>query len=385
LGYLNERDVRIAVTTAIDTGDAIDDILDAAGWPDNAAHRSIETGQTNMERFWVDTTSVIRALRLAEETEAGFVYESKTRQIVFEDRIHRLASPHTVSQATYSDDPAETLRYSHIKQLDPLPNIFNIFEADVQHYSVEALAVLWTLSEDGLDSPAIALGATKDFWALFPNPASDSDGFCVDAWTTPVATTDMLANSAADGGGVNMTADIGIAATKFANSMKISLTNNGAQAAYIIFLQARGTEVKAEDPIGIQSEDITSQGRYGERTYPSRARFIPDAEEAQDWADLMVSMYKDPLPIVHVTLPGDGGAAYINEIIARDISDRVTIEADNDMDLGINEDFFIEAEKHTWTPGGLTQVTYECSPATGFGGFWVIGVSTMGETTRLTY
>ena len=107
LGYLNERQVSVAMQTNRRTDLAIGDVLDEAGWP--AADRSLDTGQTTMGRWWADRKSVLNSLREIELTESGFLLETKDRKFAFENRHHRLAAPHTISQATFSDAAAAAL------------------------------------------------------------------------------------------------------------------------------------------------------------------------------------------------------------------------------------------------------------------------------------
>jgi len=385
LGYLNEREVSLAMQTNRATGAAIGDVLDEAAWP--AGDRTIDTGQTTMARFWTNRIACLTALRKVEETENGFILESRDGKVVFEDRHHRFKTPHITSQATFTDAPAGARVYDFIEQEDPLPGIFNIFSASVQRYTTGSLAILWTLSESGANSPSIEAGESKSFWAQYPNPASANDVFGVDAWTTPVATIDYTANSQANGAGTDMTSDIGVAVTKFGQTMKITLTNNHAMlTAYITLLQARGTPVTADDPVTIREEDTTSQTSYGERSCPSLAEFIPDTVEALDWCNFNLGIYKEPIPVLAITVSGNRDAIHFTEVISRDISDRITIVADNKTKLGINEDFFIEAERHMITEGGmLHRVVYECSPVTGYSKFWIIGTSLLGQSTALGY
>ena len=384
LGFVNQEDVRIAMSTNIATGTAVGNVLDEAGWP--AGDRDIDTGQTTMGRFWVERQKTLSALRKIEATEGGYIGESKDGKIVFEDRHRRLKSPHTVGQATFSDAVGAARGYQKIDQEDPLPSIFNIFEAQVQRYTVGALATLWTMAETGADSPEIEPGASKTFFASYPNPASALDAFAVDAWTTPVATTDYTANSASDGSGTNLTSDIGIAVTKFSNAMKITLTNNHASLnAFITALKARGTPVTADDPVRIRSEDSASQTKFGERTYPTPGEFIPDSGEAQDWCDFSLSIYKDPIPILAMRVIGNRDTTNLEEVLTRDIGDRITLVADGLAGLGINEDFFIESMDHVVEANRVHEVTWELSPATAYSGFWVVGSSKLGTETRLAY
>ncbi len=383
LGLMERADISVAVQTGILTGAAVGAILDGAGWP--AADRVIDVGQTTMTRWWTSgDVSALYALREVEATESGFIRETKDGKIGFEDRHHRLVSPHTSSVATYTDDPAGTLRYQPPRQMDPLKEIFNVVQASVQTYSTGVLAVLWSLAA----VPAIGASDTLTLWPTYPNSssvnASSLDG--VGSWETPVATTDYTANSAADGSGTDLTGSLSVAVTKFATAMKVVITNNAATAAYLTKFQARGTPIVANAPIPVSDDDAASQAKYKLRTYPSPGRFIPTIEEANDHVRYHLSIRKSPQPVLTIPCSANRSAAQLSDAQNRDVSDRVTVVATGQTDLGINGDFFIEGIRHRVSKGGHVH-TYEMdlSPTEGYGGFWVWGVSTMGETTRFGY
>jgi hypothetical protein len=385
LAHLNQRRVYLAMKTNILTGQAINDILDEAGWP--AGDRDIDTGQTTMARFWIDGLYTLEALRIVERTESGFLRETVDGKIRFEDRHRRLKAPHITSQATFSDAVAASLKYSDPVQEDPLPFIFNSFEAQIRRFTVGSLATLWTLPESGANSPLIAQGETRTFFAEYPTPVAASDAIAVEAWTTPVATTDYTANSASDGSGTDLTSDMGIAVTKFATLMKIAVTNNGSVAASLTLLKARGTPVTIDDPVKVTAEDATSQAKYGERTFPLVDHFIPDTEEGQQWADFNLSIYKAEIPVLRIGVPANVDAAHLAEVLDRDISDRVRITATSvGTGLGIDEDFFIESAKHIVTEKLRThEVAWELSPASGYSGFWILGTSKLTSESVLAY
>jgi hypothetical protein len=380
LGKIARREVNVPMQTSIATGAAAGVVLDEIGWP--AGDRTIDAGQTIMTRWWTGgEITVISALRGIENTEFAYVGESKDGKLIFEDRHHRLKDPHLTSQATFTDDTDLTLRYQKIKQQGPLKQVFNIIEVDVRLYSVGALAVLWEL--DSNEVPAIGPGDTLDFWANFPNPRSDPEAHAVDAWTTPAATTDYEANSASDGSGTDLTSLIGVAVSKFDTSMKISLTNNASQTAHITKLQARGTPVNASDPITIKAEDSSSQTAHGERVYPSPAKFVPTTNQAQDYCDFLVSIYKDQIPVLRTDFIANTDDNHLNQARLRDISDRITVQ--NDW-LGIDEDFFIEAITHRISHAGLEHwVRMDVSPASFWSGYWILGTSQLGIDTKLAY
>ena len=385
LGIVNQDDVSIAMQTAQRTDQLVDTILTDAGWP--TAARTVSTGKTTVTRYTADRKKTLDALREIESAENGFIRETKDGRIAFEDRHFRLAGAQLTSQATFSDAGGAALGYSEIQQEDPLPFIFNQFEADITLYTVGSLATLWTHPETGSASPLIPVGESRTFTARFPNPQSSTNSWSVDAWTTPAATTDVTANSQSGGGGTNLTSSIGIAATKTGNSMAIVLTNNHATtAAYITLLKARGTPVTINDQTQISKTDATSQTAFGQRIWPSRPRYIPNSAEALDWASFNLSIYKDAIAAMTVSLWASRDQTHYNEFLEREVSDRVTVVATNNAGLGINREFFIEQLRHEIRqPGAPVRMTMLLSDAVQVSDWWVLGSAGLGGGTRLVY
>lgn len=380
LYWIGDRDVNVAVSTSIGSGTAVEKVLDDAGWP--AADRALDAGQITVTRWEADRVKAMTALRDLEDTEWGFIRETRDGKIAWEDIHHRLKTPHTASQATFSDAAGAALPYDEIEQLDSSREIFNRFDAAVQLFEVQALATLWTLAGE---VPSIDPGASRVFWAKYPTPDAPTQADHVDAWTTPVAATDYVANSASDGSGTNLTASVAVSVSKFARSMKITLTNNATVVAYITTLQARGTPVYKRDPVGVFAEDTTSQTKYGKRTYPLPGKWYPTTFKAQSYVEYAVSRYKDPLPVIRVGFRADLSDDHLTQALTRTVSERVTLVAngtpESGAQLGINRDFFIERESHVYTLKEH-RTRYDLSDATGQE-YWTLGVSLLGMGTRL--
>jgi hypothetical protein len=383
LGYLNQFETQLASQTNRRTDQAVGDILDDVGWTE-AADRDLDTGQTTISRFWMSKKKAIYALRLVEEAEAGFIKESKSGQVAFENRFHRLtASASTTSQATFSDASSATHTYVALAQEDPLTTIVNHVEATARTFDTASLAVLWTHPETGSASPTLAPGEAKTFEAEFPNPDAANNAMEVDAWTTPAATTDFLVNSASGGGGTNLTGDITVTQVKTAERMAITLTNSATgSSGYVTKLQARGTAVSTKNPCIVRAIDTTSQGIYGERKYVAMTKFIPTTSEAQDWCDYQMAIYGSPIEILTMTIPA-ATQGNIGQVLSRDLSERITVTGTNDAALGISADFFVEAEQHSVANGGADHTTvWKLSPASGgYSAFWVLGTSVLGTST----
>lgn len=386
-GQLTQNEVNIAYQATRASGAAVNDILDAAGWA--AADRAIDTGTETFVNYDVDQIQAMTALRRVEESEPGLLVETKEGKIGFEDRDHRLGLPHIVAQAEYSDDStaAGTFKYESITELDPLRFIFNDFRATVSKRATNAGVTLWTHSEANTtgDAPEIEPGVSVTYWAQYPNPASRADGDGVSAWTALAATTDYTANSLANGTGTNLTSSVGLAEYNFAKSKKIVITNNHATSnMFITKLQNRGTEIYRLDPVSVRSEDSTSQSTYGQRTFSRSglAAWIPDTIAAQEWADFMLSLHKDPSPMLSISLTGQKSLYQAAEVLTRTLSDRIGIEADGRAGLGFNEDFFVENYTYEITPRRI-QAAFQCSSAAAFSAYWTLGYSLLGTETRL--
>ena len=383
LGYLNQFETQLASQTNRRTDQAVGDILDDVGWTESD-DRDLDTGKTTISRFWISGKKAIDALRLVEEAEAGFLLESKSGQIAFQNRHHRITqTASTTSQATFSDADGAAHTFVEVDQDDPLGTIVNHVEATARTFDTASVAVLWTHPETGSASPTLAPGEAKTFEAEFPNPDAANSAMEVDAWTTPAATTDYLLNSASGGGGTNLTSDITVTQTKAAERMAITLTNSVTGSdGYLTKLQARGTAVSTKNPCIVRAIDTTSQGIYGERKYVAKTQFIPTTSEAQDWCEYQVAIFASPTNILTMTIPAST-SGNIGQVLGRDISDRVTVTATNDAKLGISADFFIESERHQVSEGGQQHVAvWQLSPASGgYSQFWVLGVGVLGTST----
>ena len=400
LGYLNKFEVSTEMFASKYAGDLIGEVLDAAGWP--AGDRDLDTGIVEFPRFWCERTKTLKALRLIEETETGLLEESAAGEIVYRDRHARSKDTRsTNSQATYSDASGAALAYSNINQIDPLKFIFNELRAQLSLHSGAWILgsaslgvqtelagddeVLWTHAETGPSSPSVAAGATRVFTATFPNSGSASTATAVDFWTDLVASTDYLANDSADGTGTNRTANMTISLTKRAQSMQISIQNGHSGTVYITKLQAQGHKVTAKDKVEVTASDATSQTAFGKRTYPHPGKFVPDSSEAQQWADFHLAAWKDPVPLLKVTLVGNRSTATLTDIMTREISDLITLTATNDADLGISEGFFIEQIHHQLDSNLNHRATFLLSQSSGYAGFFLVGTSALGYSTRLAY
>ena len=328
----------------------------------------LDAGQDTVPfAFWNKVKSR-SALSDIEDSELSFVLINGTGELVYEDRHHRYSATHQTSQATF-DDTMVDIAYNYSAR-----NIYNEVRATVTPWNLESEATLWTLEE----IPGIPAGETLIWWG---DAGVDGVPVFVDAWVTPASSTDYTANSQADGGGVDKTSDITIVTTKFANSIKLAITNDDPQAVFITSLKARGTYYSDLTKVSRKSEDSTSQTAYQKRTLALDGKYLTDADKAQDFCDYGITRFKDPQAEVVITIVNKD-ATNLTQILAREISDRITAK---NTELGLDSDFFINKMEHEVTEGGKRHVCRWYLVDASNEDFWSLGFSELGTGTKLGY
>jgi len=143
-------------------------------------------------------------------------------------------------------------------------------------------------------------------------------------------------------------------------------------------------EVKVTHATGsVTATDATSQAAKGPRRLAINAGFL-DASTAADRASWTLSTKKDEQDRPVIGIVGNASATLMTQVLARDLSDRVTI-TDAGAKTGINAAFHIERIEHSISNGGtLHTVRWQLSPADG-AGFWALDVSALDTSTRLAY
>ena len=381
LGYLNEFLPESTTRSYIRTDEAIDVILNDVGWTDPAL-KDLAVGQTTMIRWWTTDQPTIRALRIVEETEAGFVKETKDGKISFESRVTRLNAPYNTSQATFSDANGATNTYLRLEQEDPLSTVVNHVEAMSRSYTFNYLSVLWESPETGADSPELVPGQSRTFIAKYPNPNSPNNAVSVEAWQDLVANTDYVANSDPTGVGIDLTSSMYVFFTKLATQMVMTYRNDHpTMTAYLTTLQARGNSTVSNDPVMVRSVDTNSQGIYGDRKYTAVTEFLPTAQNAQSWCDYHVAVFRDPVNILKMSFSANSSQANMNMANNLDVSDRITVVADNLAGLGIDSDFYIETVEHTIAQS-VHMTTWNLSPAVGgYSQLWKLDQGALDTST----
>ncbi|MBZ5499725.1 MAG: hypothetical protein LAP85_25270 [Acidobacteriia bacterium] len=353
LTRLSECLVTVPMHQGIATGAAMTAVLDAANFP--AGDRLLDTGRSTISRWWTQSkVPAFQAARDLEENEAGFVRESHDGKFVFEDRGHRAGH---VPAVTWTDQNVPgAVRYSQITMADNARDVYNVIESRLNTFNISEEQVIWTYvdlsNNKGGDALALAPGETRKITAEF-TPSGQNIG--VDEW----GMIDYQAYANSDGSGTELTEGVDIVPPdKTGMTMDLEITNNNLVTAYVTLLRAHGTMVVAGDGATVRARENAKV----DRTYPFPGRYLTNVQEAQDFCDHLLALYKNVRPIVTITLRGHRSVENLLEAQAREISDKIHVEAGEKVGLFVDEDFFVESIQHDVDAvAGTHMMTIECS------------------------
>lgn len=320
------------------TGDAIGLVLDAIGW---TGPRDLDPGATFVSYWWAEGDDAGDAIEklLDSEGPPALAYVSGGT-FVFRDRHHRiLRSASTTSAGTYTHRIPATGFGSDFKMLTGsisydhgLKNIFNAVDFDV---SVRAPrdtddGRVWSSDE------IYTLTANQ----VLPLTVSTSDPFL--GAVTPVAGTDFTVLSG--GVSVSLSRTSGAAVT-------ITLTDAGTGST-VQGMALRATPVPVVRTVKVSASVPAKVTQHWDRDVPWCNPY-----DAQAIANRIVAVHATNRPRMTFTVAGID-EAHLRQIMARALSDRVTVRDDQ---IGINADMIVEQITHETTGlGVLHEVTFGC-------------------------
>lgn len=307
----------------------------------------IENNGDEIPYWWSDPKmTVLGAIHELSDAFASDAYVSKDGTFAYAAR--RLDG---VSLFTLTDSDLGAGSYLEY----PWKDVRNKARVIFYPYKAESSAEIWRLT----DVMSISASDTKTIYAEFqfdniePSPASSV--------VTPVSTTDYTANSQADGGGSDKTAQLGIVMTTYATHAKLELTNNDANTIYVTLLKLRGVLITARNRSVALDEDTdsssTSSG-YGPRTLEIDNKWMQTEEISGNHAGHIVTVYAEPRSIIWAELIDNYSKQF-----SPDLFDFVTV---NSSEWSIsNKKFMITNIKHDLQPGGNQRTLFRLEPAVG--------------------
>jgi len=200
-----------------------------------------------------------------------------------------------------------------------------------------------------------------------------------------VSVISVVATSARDGGGDDLSGNISTSITSGGTSAEVKFTNSGTVDAYCT-CSVQGTAITDYGKQEIHLIDTDSIGSYGRcEAPPQNLRLLDDDRAADRYAQLLISMRKTPTGgFTSVTLAGNKSSTMMGHVLARTIGDRITV---SETQTGTSGVYFIVGEQHHVDENRVHTVTWYLRPAPA-NTYWLAGHATYGKaglTTRATY
>lgn len=345
LGRLSDVRLSTALHFGLTTGDAINIILDAAGW--DIDKREIDQGATLLRYWWEEGSDALTAIKrlVAAEGPPALVTVTEHDHFMFRDRHHRLTIDESlVSQATFRGGDTEPMISPPLIYNLGWRDIVNSVTLEVQERTAEGeLSDVWSSSA----TYTMATGETVEVIARTSDPFLGA--------ITPVATLNEE-----DPGDYTILSGPGVVTVALSNTAgavtTIRITSSGGPAV-ITDLKFRAYSVSVSRTYQIHVEDPSSIAKHGLRSYPDDIPLV-GIHDALAVAQLIIAHRAERLPVVSMRITAANDTR-ITQQLSRDLSDRVTII---DNETGLNADFFIETIQHR-TDGMFHDTTFGCEKA----------------------
>lgn len=218
-----------------------------------------------------------------------------------------------------------------------------------------------------LDKPiSITPGQTVTIKGTFRDPDQQAQSVAAVSTVSPTATTDYLFNTAENGSGTNITADLSVTASYGVNGVEYTLKNNNASTGYVTLLQARGKAVYTYRPVEIVKKDTTLINTDGDKPLTLEMTYQDNPLVTEDVATAMLSKHKNKLTTpqsVAFSANRDGETStdfYAMAFLCLQVGDKIKIVDDT---AGLNRDAFIHRINFSIGSGDVVEYTYELKDA----------------------
>lgn len=324
------------------TGFLIGVILDAIGW---TGPRDLDPGATVVPWWWAENVDAVTAVNdLVHSEGPPAIAYVQGGVFTFRDRHHRLVrTASTVSQGTYTHIiPAGSGPAGDFKMLKDsfsydhgLSNIVNSATLEVTPRIPADESVVWSV-----DTP-ISLAASE-VRTLFVRTDEPFVSAVAPTATAPFVGDDAPLPDYVLGSG--SIASITLSRTS-GQSLFMTVTAGGGGALLADGIRLRAVSLAPGSAYQYSQEDASSVGTFRRNTWDGSAPWA-HIYDADALTQIIVATYAQARPTVTFQIASSNGlpAGYLAGIVARKISDQITIRND---EMGLNAPYMVERLVHT--------------------------------------
>lgn len=291
--------------------------------PFQPAATSYSTGEETLSYAFDNTedenTTVMSELQKIANAEWGYIYvKGDTTQggtLVFESRLERGETTSSALTLDDNDMGELTVRYSR-------DDVINQAKVTVHPRRIDTdLVVLFGLQT----APEIKKLETFDITANYRDPDQKAVRVGGTNMATPVASTDYTFNSASDGSGTDLTANLDVTVEFGSNAATVQIINGGV-IGYLTKFELRGWGMYAYEPVVCVAADSTSQDTYGQKTIRLDVAYQESFGFGQSVAGYIVGQNKDPFARADgVKFTANYSSTLMTHALAREPGDRVSV------------------------------------------------------------
>ena len=331
LKQLQDTEITTDLHISKRTGAAIEHILStAAQWP-AIWSTSIDSGADIIPYWWEDSISAYNAIdRIVQAEFGGYA--------VLADGTFRFMARGLAPDSVCTLDQAYMLKDIQVPM--PYNVVRNCVKIKIHPRILQDTAALWTLQ----DAPYIAGTGSLEIWG---NYTYNNRRVAGTGMVNPVATTDYTANTAEDGSGTNITANITVTGTPFAETVKNFIENGTSAGGYITLLKNRGQAVDSPDASFVL---VDTSGTNLKRIFVIDTPWMQSATKAQQYADYLIGILSQANKFPRFQMENQPDYQFIPDLL-----DRVAITIGK---YSIDTTFRIGGIEEQWlTPNGQSVLT----------------------------
>lgn len=231
----------------------------------------------------------------------------------------------------------------------------------------------------------IAPLTTETFVITFRDPSNQAIRIGGLSVVTPVSGTDYEATDDEAGEGADVSANLTLTFTAYADRAEVKLENtHSTNDAYIQYFTVRGRAVRSREPETVRVIDQTSINAYGQRKLGIRAPLMGNNAQALSLAIYLLDLYKDPQNVLRgVRLDANCDSTTLAAARDLELLDRVDI---SDTQVGLTNFIgHVMRLQHEIDSSGVHQVFFDVETPNTVGTPIIIDSSTLDSGHVLIY
>lgn len=237
--FLRSYEASVNLQQSVTPDSAVSQILDNVGWPDRWG-TNLDVLADTIPYWWA-----------SGKNKAGSEIEDVVNSFLSYFFIDNEGKARLISRTNVSSSVCDYYEEQLLKDIgnpQPWENQFNVTKVTIHPRNAASVGTIYQLLGN---VPPVQPGAANKL-VMFLNYSYNNVQGPAKNVITPVATTDYLMNSQANGLGTNKTANCSVVFTDLGSRGLIEITNNDASTVYITLLKVRGEAIYAVD-----SADVT--------------------------------------------------------------------------------------------------------------------------------